>query len=87
MLYEPMAVLEFPAIQAQREETLASNGCFSPVGRAMRGGCFAARMQYVRDAFAWELAVVALGNQCTSSAVHPAWSRNLLAGRLRRRGG
>lgn len=26
----------------------------------MRGGCFAARMEYVRDAFAWELAVVVL---------------------------
>lgn len=44
----------------------------------MRGGCFAASMEYVRDAFAWELAVVVLGDQCTSSAVHPAWSHNLL---------
>lgn len=47
----------------------------------MRGGCFAARTKYVRDAFAWELAgVVLYWDQCTSSAVHPAWSRNLLAG-------
>lgn len=43
----------------------------------MRCGCFAVSMEH---AFAWELAVVVLGDQCTSSAVHLTWSRNLLAG-------
>jgi hypothetical protein len=71
----------------QRDKALASSGCLlvggrasGPVGRAMRRVCFAARTESVRDAFAWELAVVVLGDQCTSSAGHLAWSRNLLAG-------
>lgn len=55
----------------------------------MRCGCLSVSMEYVRDAFAWDSAVVVvvvLEDQCTSSAVHLTLFAQR-AGWLRRCGG